>query len=597
MEAVAHAQSIIGHAVELSLPLVLDAVSGPAVPPVKITPDKTCVLGRSSQCDVSLADESVSRRHASIGCISGSWLITDLGSRHGTHVNSASLSANQAAPLKTGDLVGIGPWTFRVRIGHTPNSTAGHRMVSMIDAAPSLGTTAARERVERVQETELARINQNRLRLLMEAAAAVAGASDEQALAHAIAKSAAEGTGFPRAYILREAGAVATPDVPGDLQIVCEWPEPPVTAPGNTPVTLSALTFPRSLILAARKGEVVRLTSDAAMSTASIMSLGIQTAVCAPIVMGGGGPTAAPPSVSGYLYLDARSGSSTGGPPGRHTNPQADAAAFCSALAKLYAMALGNLARAELESRQRELVRDLEAAREAQKMIMPPESAELGGVRYAMRSKSGRYVAGDLFDAVPLGDGRVAVLLGDVAGKGIPAAILMATAQTHLHVSLRSGLDAAGAVAAVNRHVCRHAVSSKFISLWLGVFDPGERTVSFVDAGHGYWLLTGAGENARPFVPGSGSGGGIPLGIDEGFEYQSQTVPLEPGQRLIVFSDGVVEQPDHENRLFGLDRAMDAVLSSRTVEQDCRDLFEAVLAYARTDDLADDTTVASVELL
>jgi serine phosphatase RsbU (regulator of sigma subunit) len=596
---VSAAHSILVHTPDAPQALILETVIGPPLPPVKIAPDKMCVLGRSSQSDVSLADESVSRKHASINCMSGSWIITDLGSRHGTTVNAAALGANQAAPLKSGDQIAIGPWIFRVRIGHTPTSTAGHRMVSMIDAAPST-SSAARERVERVQENELARINQNRLRLLMEAAASVAGAVDEQTLAHSIAKSAAEGTGFPRAFILRESGVPGESDAPGELQIVCEWPVPPEGEAGK-PASHPALTFPRSLILAARKGEVVRLTSDAPMTTASIMSLGIQTAVCAPIMLGSGAASGGGSSgVSGYLYLDARTG--TAGPTAgaRPPNLQQDAAAFCSALAKLYAMALGNLARAELEHRQRELVRDLEAAREAQKMIMPPERAEVSGVRYAMRSRSGRYVAGDLFDALPLPDGRVAVLLGDVAGKGISAAILMATAQTHLHVSLRSGMDAAGAVSAVNRHVCRHAISSKFISLWLGIFDPKNKCVSYVDAGHGYWMLAGGeGEGARdkPYVPASGAAGGIPLGIDETFEYQALTVPIATNQRLLVFSDGIVEQPDHENHLFGLERAASAVQPSRSVDQDVEALFEAVLAYARTEDLADDTTVASVQLI
>jgi serine phosphatase RsbU (regulator of sigma subunit) len=598
--------------------LALDAVSGPALPPIVLSSDAPAVLGRSGQSTVVMLDESVSRRHASIACRSGTWYITDLASRHGTHVNAVRLSPEAPAPLRTGDMVGIGPWTLRVRLAgeaaaagaRPPTSAAGaHRMVSMIDAAPvgvapavgGAGPGAQRERVERVAERELAQITSNRLQLLIAAAAAVTSSPDEASLASTIVRAAAEGTGFPRAFVLRD-----EPGREGELALLGEFPEPVAGPTGSSP---AIPTFSRSLIAASRggpdapQGQLVRLTTDAPMTAASIMSLGIQTALCAPIVVGNG--------VGGFIYLDSRQGEGrwggTGGinqtlagrpptgPGGGAGGVPNDAAAFCSALAKLYAMALSNLGRAELEKRQQELVRELEAAREVQKMIMPPETGSVGGVRYAMKSRSGRYVAGDLFDVVPLGSGRVAVLLGDVAGKGVPAAILMATAQTHLHVSLRSGAPLPEVVSAVNRHVCHHAMSSKFISLWIGVFDPAARTVEYVDAGHGYCLLLHPGGQAE-----NTASTAIPLGIDEDFAFESSSAVVEPGARLVVFSDGVVEQPAappaDESQMFGMDRAVAALRGSASVEDDVTRLFTAVLDYAKTDQLADDTTVASVEL-
>lgn len=600
--------------------LTLDAVTGPPLPPIQVRPDAPAVLGRSGQSSVVMLDESVSRRHASISAKSGTWYITDLGSRHGTFVNAVRLAPETPAQLRTGDMVGIGPWTLRVRItgetasagrpgtsfaGTVMGAGGGGRFVSMMDAAP-VGVAPAigggggaaggqRERVERVAERELAQITSNRLQLLIAAAAAVTSSPDEVSLAKTIVQAAAEGTGFPRAFVLRD-----EPGRAGELALVGEFPEPVASATGSDP---AIPTFSRSLIAASRGGpdaplgQLVRLTTDAPMTAASIMSLGIQTALCAPIVVGGG--------VGGFIYLDSRQGEGrqggvnqtlAGRPPSGHGGAGGgvpnDAAAFCSALAKLYAMALSNLGRAELEKRQQELVRELEAAREVQKMIMPPEQGEVAGIRYAMRSKSGRYVAGDLFDVVRLPGGRVAVLLGDVAGKGVPAAILMATAQTHLNVSLRSGAPLGQVVSAVNSHVCHHAMSSKFISLWIGVIDPATRTIEYVDAGHGYWLLTGASGAVAQ------SSTAIPLGIDADFVYESSTITLEPSQRLIVFSDGVVEQPapHDEAVMFGMERSIAAISASPGVADDVQRLFDAVLTFAKTDDLADDTTVASLEL-
>lgn len=606
-------------------PLSLDAVSGPALPTINPAPSATTVLGRSSQCDVVLGDESVSRRHCSISFRDGTWFVTDLGSRHGTHVNAAQLKSEESAPLKHGDMVAVGPWLLRARIGpssHTAGSSImpGQRLVTLMDAPPAVGAAAAqgalgrsggtgfaRERVERVHERELAAITQNRLQLLIDVAAAVAGTGDEESLANTIVNAAAKGTGFPRACLLRDDAPAAPPvmhsmvGVPADqllnrgdtLRIVGEYvpdlpdaAQPPsLDAPTSPQLPNDAASFSRSLIGAARKGEIVRLTSDAPMTAHSIMALGIQTALCVPISTGAG--------VIGFLYLDARAGEGDGAASARATPAvQSDAAAFCSALAKMYALALSNIARHDLEMRQRELVRDLEAAREAQKLIMPPERGKVGGIRYAMKSRSGRYVAGDLFDVVNLGDNRVAVLLGDVAGKGVPAAILMATAQTHLHITLKTSGDPAKAVSEVNRHICEHMASNKFISLWLGVFDAMAGTLSFVDAGHGHWMLLKKGEEPTRVD----SSTGIPLGIDADFVFIADTVPFTADHRLLVYSDGVVEQPGPDGKMFGAERAVEAIAQSTSVEQDVSLLFSAVLNFAQTQSLADDTTVSSIAM-
>ncbi|MBX3387051.1 MAG: SpoIIE family protein phosphatase [Phycisphaeraceae bacterium] len=549
-------------------PITLDPLVGPVLAPIEIDPRKPTTLGRSSTCEAKLADEAVSRRHASIAFRDGVWFITDLGSTHGTYVNNSRLEAEGMSPLRAGDMVRVGPWTFRVRMG-----PASHASSSLVDEI----SPASRQRVERVEERELAAISQTRLNLLMECAAAVVGVEDERALAQVVLRAAIEGSGFARAALLRDAPAM------GDVEVVMDIDA--FAKPGQSG------TFSKSLISEARKGEMVKLVvEEGGGASASIMMLRIQTALCAPIKVGD--------DVTGFLYLDARQGEQKSKPgSGIHLRasggvPQ-DAATFVQAVARMCALAMGNLSRVQLERRQVELLRDLSAAREAQVMIMPPETAEVGGVRYAMRMKSGRYVAGDLFDVVILDAHRTAIFLGDVAGKGISAAILMATAQTYLNAALKHSGDPALAVRLANEHICAHAASNKFISLWLGVFDSRSRTVTHVDAGHGHWLVARSGGRAER----NSTSGGIPLGIDADFEYASETLELATGDRLVVFSDGVVEQPGPEGDMFQIDRAIAALEPSRTVDTDAAFLFDSVLAFAKTDSLADDTTVASVAFM
>src|SRR5262249_25585994 len=151
----------------------------------------------------------------------------------------------------------------------------------------------------------------------------------------------------------------------------------------------------------------------------------------------------------------------------------------------------------------------------------------VGPVAYALRVRPGRTVAGDLFDIMDLGDGRVGVSIGDVTGESIGAGILMAGTQAYLHGALVRLRDPAAALAEVNRYLTSRSAMNMFITMWVGVIDPATRTLKYVDAGHGHWLVkpTGGGGSARtPPRP-----GGIPVAIDASYHYQPETMPLGPG--------------------------------------------------------------------
>src|SRR5690606_6114466 len=137
--------------------------------------------------------------------------------------------------------------------------------------------------------------------------------------------------------------------------------------------------------------------------------------------------------------LDARAGDA---------RLQPDAAEFCQALARFGGLALAMLKRDELEARRQHLEAQLHAARDAQQLIMPTNDGVVSGLAYALRMRPGLFVAGDLFDVVPLEDGRVGVCLGDVTGEGVGAGVLMASTQAHLNAALLHYGDPAQAVTA-----------------------------------------------------------------------------------------------------------------------------------------------------
>lgn len=529
--------------------LKLAPIHGPPLEPVRLDPSEAAILGRSAACQVQLPDPSVSRRHASISCQGGTWFVIDLASRAGVQLNGEPLPRDTPSPLSDLDLLTIGPWTFRAHIGLSPSA--------MHTLAVGPDRLDPGERVDAVPERELRSLAHRRLDLLIDCAARINAATTEQALATAVVEAAREGTGFPRAAMIRRAGE--------EIAVLAE----------SSIVGAGVDTFSRTLLDAAESGQVARLSHDApVMHGESIARLGIQSALCAPISVGA--------AIDAFLYLDDRR---------RRGDVRPDAAAFCQALCRLGGLALANRRRAALERINADIMRDVGAAAEAQRLLMPTPDGVCAGVAYSVRMKPGRFVAGDLFNILPLDGGRVGVYLGDVAGKGVGAAILMATMQTMLNSALRRTAGPAEALHQVGREIGPMLPGGRFISLWLGVLEP-DGLVRFIDAGHGHWLVRdrAGGEPHRPRAV-----GGMPVGVDPDARYAEESLRLEVGGRIVLLSDGVLEQRSREGEEFGLARTIGALLECADAREDVERLFAAVARHAPGDALDDDVTIASVE--
>lgn len=534
------------------LPLRLVPVAGPAIEPAEVPADRASVLGRSAECTHCLPDPSVSRRHAEIVRRAGRWLLTDLGSRGGTYVNSLRVAPDSPTPLATGDEIRIHPWTFRVQVGSAEG--AGPMTMSLRTQDDSGGQGRY---VETFTGAELQGLGQQRLDLLLDYASEINSAQDESELAAAVVRSALSGSGLARAALIRTIGGGEEVEVLGSQ-----------TAEG---IAAGTFSFSRSLIREAEGGRVARLGGQlAGDGMHSIVAMGIHSALCAPVIVDG--------SVVACLYLDAR---------GAESRVRADAMDFCVALARLSGLAFGNIQRRRMHDRQREMEEELGAARRVQELLVP-QSGEAAGVRFRVHVQPGQFVAGDLFDVVPLRDGRVAVCIGDVTGHGAGAGILMAAAQAFLNSALLGEGDPARAVAATSRYIVRHARVGKFASLWVGVFDKASSKVTIVDAGHGHCLLVDGGRAARRLD----AAGGQMLGVDADGSYESVTIDLPPGSRLLLFSDGIIEQPGPGGARFGMDRLIQGLKDPGT--DDPKRIIHAVEAFAGTKRLDDDATAAWV---
>lgn len=570
--------------------LTLTGLAGPPMEPVELSGDATATIGRLIGSEVCLLDDRVSRRHATLTRKRGSWYILDVGSTSGTFVNGVRLPKGVPAPLSSGDVLRIGPWAIRAGIGVGGAPSASGEIAVTRDDAGDAGRRV--ESASRLGVGLAAGIEDRRLRLLTDLITRLGAAADEDAGAKALLHVVLTTSGYSRGAVLRRTedgrevevvasermGGAAASSVPGAPGARGALPTTPAKE-GEAPVEME---FSRTLIERANAGESAILSDETGPVTPggpgpqSIVGAGIHSALCVPLQVGG--------SVVGYLYLDAR---------GNEARVRRDSTGFCEAAATAYALSIANVRRGALERAQRELHAELNAAREVQRMVQPVPRGRVACCEYAMECRPGLFVAGDLVDLVDLGDGRAAVCVGDVAGHGMSAALLMAALQSHLRALLAyPGIDVSSAIVGVNRYLAATPLEGRFASLWLGVIEPsGELT--YTDAGHGHWMIIDREGRPREGVMGAA---GIPIGIDGDAEFPIGRTALGPGERLILYSDGLIEQPGASGEQFGMQQFRAALLDAPSPYAAVMSTFGALTRHVGSTTLDDDATVVVVEV-
>jgi sigma-B regulation protein RsbU (phosphoserine phosphatase) len=204
--------------------------------------------------------------------------------------------------------------------------------------------------------------------------------------------------------------------------------------------------------------------------------------------------------------------------------------------------------------------RDLEIAREIQTWLVPSQPPEVAGADIAFASRPQNSVAGDYYDAFyPMVSaeekGKLMLVIADVAGKSIPAALLMATLQASLRTIAGEGAPLAELVVRLNRYASAHSLDGRrFTTAVLAEYEPATRRLVYVNAGHNPPIL----RRARG-VTEKLEAGGLPLGIDTGAAYETAAIELKSGDALILYTDGVVEAFDGKGQEFGNDRWVEAI--------------------------------------
>jgi serine phosphatase RsbU (regulator of sigma subunit) len=470
------------------------------------------IIGRDSTCDVVIDDTITSRRHARLSWDGSSqfWM-TDLGSKNGTTLNDAPIGVDRTR-LRDGDRIGVGTCCMVLRMDSKPP-------VLLMDT-PNEPVTASTSAWRADQRLELP---QKRLEKLLELTTRLAGRFDRDDFLNEVLEISVE---------LLRLERVGVAIVHGEQRPV-EW----VRLKYLRGEADREFRISRSLVdKALHEGQRILINDTASGPidpTASMISNHICSAMCVPMEYH--------KQVHGVLYGDRVSTS------GGYTREDID---FFAALGGLAAMGLANIQLIE-EMKQRQRVEaELNMAREIQSQLFPREPLHLPPLTIEALNDPGLKVSGDYYDYFQRPDGRVVAVIADVAGKGAPAALLMANLQGAVHIILNRETDLVKSITEINALISRNVMNnSRFITTFIGLLDLATRKLAYVNAGHLFpYLITPGGEISQvvsePCHP--------PLGITDGYEYQAGEVSLGPEPRtMLLYTDGIPDAENESGERFG----------------------------------------------
>jgi len=238
--------------------------------------------------------------------------------------------------------------------------------------------------------------------------------------------------------------------------------------------------------------------------------------------------------------------------------------------------------------------RELELASAIQKQLLPRDLPVVAGLEIAAKNVPTRQVGGDYFDFFPLSRGRLAFLVSDVSGKGIPAALLVSTVHAAVHLQIDEAKTVADLISRIDRHLQRFAGTRKFLTCFFGLLEPDTGVLRYVSAGHNpalLWRKSGGIEKL--------SATGVPMGMFPNASWKEETISLSAGDLLCVYTDGVTEALNSAEEEFGLDR-LERILAkdgSSSPDALCRTIFDEVDAFVADAPQYDDQTLLLARLV
>lgn len=254
------------------------------------------------------------------------------------------------------------------------------------------------------------------------------------------------------------------------------------------------------------------------------------------------------------------------------------------------------MANLEKTTAERErLSRELEIARSIQESFLPDRAPIIKGFDLAAKSIPALFVGGDFYDFIPIGDGRFGLVIADVSGKGVSAALFMALSRTLVRASTADEPSPAVAITQANRLICEDSKTSMFVTLFYAILDANKKTLTYVNAGHNPPVFLRGDDHSITLLKAEG----IALGVIEDIELETVEIPLHENDLLVLYTDGVTEAENKDDELYGEER-LEAVLGGiqgETAAGIIASIIEDISAFAGDNPQSDDITLLVMKTL
>lgn len=533
--------------------VLLIALEGAPPRTVRLTQPIT-TIGRSVDNVLEVADPNMSRRHCVIEVReAGEVVLTDCNSSNGTRVNGERVISQE---LKPGDEIECGSTRMRfaaseaeLQAADKAAKKAPSSLETLIDTGSALGAVPLPSRRERGPKAEAALLAHERddLRKLLEITKRLNQVHDLRRLLETIIDAAIELLAAERGFL------ILVPD--GQLKIEIARDHGQRTIPD--PTALVSTQVCRQVL--DQKGPVLTTnaqTDDRFGRYKSVVGLNLRSILCVPFRIKA--------EIFGVVYLDAAQ-------VGAFSDRDVE---LLEAFSDQAALAIENARMAKADRQRERMDQELRIASQIQKKLLPRELPALQGLELCGSMHAAKEVGGDYYDFIPAADGKTLwVCIGDVSGKGVPAGLVMASARSALRTLVERVGSTREIVLSLNRLLHGDLDQEMFLSFVLMRCELPTGKINYTGAGHEHiviWREKGATVETRR------TGGmvlGLAVGLDQ--EFKEDSLQLDVGDAVILYTDGVTEQPNEAKEQFGLERLVEAV--RRFGHQQPRHMLQSIL--------------------
>lgn len=532
--------------------VVVRGPNGPQRFPLK---QGTNVIGRNPECDIVFSVSAVSREHAKITWRNNQFFLEDLKSRNLTILNDTKVEADKPMPLGPGDKIKICDFYCEFVDETHPkpfdNEESGTVVSSVQAGAGSVNVLAS-------QPAE-------RLRVLLEVSNSLARAVEIGPLLPKILD------GLFTVFKQADRGFFIVQDANGQFV--------PKAIKTRLARDESSARFSKTILDKCKDNAVALLIEDAAQNeqfqmAASISDFKVRSIMAAPLVSSDG-------EVFGIMQVDTQDRKS------KFTN---DDLQLLIAVANQAAVALDNVKLHENLNLQQKMAREIELAVEVQKCFLPNKLPDVPHYEFYAHYQAAREVGGDFYGFLNVTSDKMAISVGDIAGKGVPAALLMARVSGDVNLAVLSQPNAALAVKKLNDLFHQAGIPDRFVAYLLCMLEPSTGKITLVNAGQVPPLVRRANGTVEEFA--SNDKNGLPLGIMEDFEYEQVETILNPGDCLIMCTDGITDANNIKKEQFGRERLLAAIRNgSKEAPALGQHILRSVKEFATAPEQFDDMTL------